>query len=562
MKQIIINSEELQTRVAVVNDGVLQDFYMERTARDNVVGSIFRGKIKNMEPSLQAAFVDIGGSRNAFLHYWDMLPASRDTLEAEAIPEEREVAEEPQLRQGMRMPEQKRGLFSRLKSFFVGGRPEVEPQQEMVQLPAETRRPGRNRRRQPAQPQQQYTVEDIPNLFKPGQEILVQVIKGPIGTKGPRVTTNLSIPGRYLVLLPNCRHIGVSKRVEDKAERDRLRKMMRSLNIPRNMGVICRTAGAGMKPEFFQRDLDLLIEEWQNGMGGKKRLPYCVYQEPALTERALRDCLTDDVDEVVTDSETVYARAQELMQKYGLVKTVKVKRYDKPTPIFNRYNLANQIDGIFSRKVSLPSGGYLCIDQTEALIAIDVNSGKNRSCKDQAETILSTNMEAVKEIARQLRLRNVGGIVVLDLIDMKSKEEQNMVYRSLKNLMADDRARTKVYPISPLGLIEMTRQREDESFESATFDDCPYCKGRGLVKSSTTMSVEIQRRLNELLGRRHIKHLTVCVHPRILERLKNEDRKLFTAIELERRVDITFQADNMLHIENFEIMNADTGETL
>ena len=192
----------------------------------------------------------------------------------------------------------------------------------------------------------------------------------------------------------------------------------------------------------------------------------------------------------------------------------------------------------------------------------DVNSGKNRSCKDQAETILTTNMEAVKEIARQVRLRNVGGIVVLDLIDMKSKDEQTQVYRSLKAFMADDRARTKVYPISPLGLIEMTRQREDESLESATFDNCPYCRGRGLVKSATTMSVEIQRRLNELLGRRHIRNLQVFVHPRILERLKNEDRKLFTAIEVEKRVNITFMPENMLHIENFEIQNADTGESL
>jgi len=376
------------------------------------------------------------------------------------------------------------------------------------------------------------------------------------------VTTNLSIPGRYLVLLPNSRHIGVSKRVEDKQERDRLRRMMRSLSIPRNMGVICRTAGAGVSTEYFQRDLDLLVEEWQKGMTAKKRLPFCVYQEPALTERAVRDCLTADVDEVVTDSNLVYARAQEMMQKYSLQKSVKVKLYDKPTPIFNRYNLANQIDAIFSRKVPLPSGGYLCIDQTEALIAIDVNSGRNRSCKDQAETILTTNMEAVKEIARQVRLRNVGGIVVLDLIDMKSKDEQTQVYRSLKSLMADDRARTKVYPISPLGLIEMTRQREDESLESATFDDCPYCHGRGLIKSATTMSVEIQRRLNELLGRRHIRNLQVCVHPRILERLKNEDRKLFSAIEVENRVNITFKPENTLHIENFEIQNADTGDIL
>jgi ribonuclease G len=328
------------------------------------------------------------------------------------------------------------------------------------------------------------------------------------------------------------------------------------------MGAICRTVGAGMKPKQFQRDLDILLDSWSNGLAQRRRAPYCVYQEPDLAERTLRDCLTEDVDEIITDSKEVYNRANELMQRYNMQGIVKIRQYDNPTPIFNKFGLTKQIEGIFSRKVNLPSGGYLVIDQTEALIAIDVNTGKNRTGKDQPETILATNMEAVKEIARQLRLRNVGGLVVLDLIDMRSKKDQMTVYKTLKELMSEDRAKTKVYPISPLGLLEMTRQREDESFESAIFDDCPYCKGRGLIKSATSMSVEIQRRLNELCAKRKLRNLSVCAHPRIIERLKNEDRQLFTDIEVTYRADITFKADNLMHLEEYRIIDNNSGQAL
>jgi ribonuclease G len=565
MKQIIINSEEMQTRVAVVCDGVLHDFFMERKDSDRLVGSIFKGRIKNLEPSLQAAFVDIGRGKNAFLHYWDMLPASQEMLEGEEendIPEEEFQPRKPVAPAPVKVPEGN-GFFARLCRLFR--RTPEEPAQETAPQPTAPARqaaPQRRRKKGNAPKKPSYTVEDIPNIFKEEQEILVQVTKGPISTKGARVTTNLSIPGRYLVLLPNSTHIGVSKRVEEKPERDRLRQMMRTLHIPRNMGAICRTVGAGMKPEQFQRDLDILLDSWSNGQNQKRRAPYCVYQEPDLAERTLRDCLTEDVDEIITDSKEVYERANELMQRYNMQGIVKIRLYDNPTPIFNKYNLTKQIDGIFSRKVNLPSGGYLVIDQTEALIAIDVNTGKNRTGKDQPETILATNMEAVKEIARQLRLRNVGGLVVLDLIDMRSKKDQMTVYKTLKELMSEDRAKTKVYPISPLGLLEMTRQREDESFESAIFDDCPYCKGRGLIKSATSMSVEIQRRLNEICAKRKLRNLTVCAHPRIIERLKNEDRQLFTDIEVTNRADITFKADNLMHIEEYKIIDNNSGQAL
>ncbi|MBQ6472158.1 MAG: Rne/Rng family ribonuclease [Victivallales bacterium] len=620
MKQIIINSEELQTRVAVVNNGILHDFFMERNARDRMVGSIYKARIKNLEPSLQAAFVDIGFGKNAFLHYWDMIPATQEMFEEDLaidaddeedivededaqpitpatpnarpvqIPRPQEQRQnsnpkrgqgEGQRKQPTQPPPKGNGFFARLCRLFWPSDDEDEPvqppqkQRPVQQQQKNERQQGRERRggndngqQQQRRQQQQRkpkkplpTVEDIPNLFKVDQEILVQVTKGPIGSKGARVTTNLSIPGRYLVLLPTSSHFGVSKRVEERSEHVRLSKMIRELKVPQGMGLICRTVGAGCKQEHFQRDLDLLLEYWNKAaVENKKHAPVCVYQEPDLAERALRDCLTGDVDEVVTDSEAVYNRANELISRYNLQGEVKVRLYQSPTPIFNKFGLQTQLEGLFNRKVSLPSGGYICIDETEALIAIDVNTGKNRAGKDQPETILATNLEAVQEIARQLRLRNVGGLVVLDLIDMRQKKDQMTVYKALKELMNEDHAKTKVYPISPLGLLEMTRQRENESIESAIFENCPYCKGRGLVKSATTMSVDIQRRVNEVLAKRKLTGVIVRVHPRVHERLKREDRKLFDDISAQNNATVTFEPDPMMHVEDFVLLDARSGQ--
>ncbi|NLF94083.1 MAG: Rne/Rng family ribonuclease [Oligosphaeraceae bacterium] len=655
MKQILINSEELQTRVAVVEDGVLRDFFMERTNRDRLVGSIYKARIKNLEPSLQAAFVDIGCGKNAFLHYWDMIPASQEMLEGsdnddnggdtagknsapansgvQLLPltsepppprpkqqrqrhhrphaqqqqpqqqlvqgQEQPVADlpepaQPEVASGTAvMPQPKSSFLRRLAKIFpvfakgeqqsdaVAPSPAAEvpppvsaPMGAPAAVPAakqptlkESVRSAMPRRKRPPVMQQKSspTVDDIPELFKVDQEILVQVTKGPIGTKGARVTTNLSIPGRYLVLLPNSNHIGISRRVEEREERDRLRKMIKSLSLPNNMGLICRTVGAGLKIEHFQRDLDMLLDCWNKAEDAeeKHRAPYCVYQEPDLAERTLRDCLTEDIDEVVADSEEAFKCASALLLRYNRQSKVKVKFYQNPTSIFSKYGVSQQIDNIFNRKVNLPSGGYICIDETEALIAIDVNSGKNRSGKDHPETILATNLEAVKEIARQLRLRNIGGLVVLDLIDMRSKKDQQTVYKTFRELVAEDRARIKTTPISSLGLLEMTRQRENESLESTIYDDCPYCKGRGLVKSATSMSVEIQRRLNEVLARKqYLRRLAVHVNSKVMDRLRIDDRKVMDSLAVEFERQITFRSDPNMHIEEFKIIDLDSNKEI
>jgi ribonuclease G len=596
MKQILINDEGLQARVAVVENGKLQEFFIERKDSDRMVGSIYKGVIRNLEPSLQAAFVDIGAQKNAFLHYWDMLPATKDTIEDDEDELDNfEVPEEPQA-----APAAALSFFGRIAAFFRGlfGSADAEPvaagkamerrdYSERDNEPGGDRggnrdrggdRGGRGRGRggrsgggggrpqgggqpgrRPGGGGGRPSAEDIPKLFRVGDEILVQVTKGPIGTKGARVTANLSIPGRELVLLPNAPHLGISKRIEDKDERTRLRNILKGLKLPHDMGVICRTVGAGKGERDFRQDMTLLLQTWHHAreLYKRKPAPWCVYQEPEIVERTLRDYLTEDVEEIVADSKETFDLSQEIVQRHHN-STVKIRQHNQPKPIFQFHNLTNEIDAVFFRKVMLPSGGHLCIDEAEALIAIDVNSGKNRSGKDHPETIINTNMEAVAEIARQLRLRNVGGIVVLDLIDMVSKQDQQLVYRTFKNALLADRARTKVYPISPLGLIEMTRQREHESLQDTVYCACPYCDGKGRILSEVSMSVDLQRCLRELLARNGKIPLRVTVHPQLLNRLKNEDAALLQLLEQEFGGELSFRADPALHLEEYRVFNAKT----
>ncbi len=507
-KEVVINAETLETRVAVLEDGRLEEFNIERTTEERLVGSIFKGKVRNLEDGLKAAFVDIGFEKNAFLHYWDIVPNQFDS-----------------------------GV-------------------EIVE------REGRKRDRP------KITQKDIPRLYPPGSEIIVQVTKGPIGTKGPRITTNLVLPGRYLVLLPNSDQSGISRKIENQEERKRLKKILRELAIPDGMGVIMRTAGEGQQKRYFVRDLALLLEEWsgvQERM--KKQLSAtCVFQEPDLIERTVRDFLTEDVERIVVDNQKAHDRMREMVSKISKRAADKVKLYADAQAIFDRFNISKQLENAFSRQVHLKSGGYIVIDETEALVAIDVNTGRHKGNRDQETTILKVNLEAAEEICRQLRLRNMGGLIVLDFIDMKSRRDQQSVYQRVKEGLRRDKAKTHILPISQLGLMEMTRQRHTESVRSAVYDDCPYCKGRGKVKSVVTMSVEIQRKLQEILKKRERDEsdfqLRIVVHPTVLERLRTEDEKHL--IEMEKRYfgKLSFRADTGMHAEQFKIVNVENNEEL
>ncbi len=506
-KEIIINAESLETRVAVLEDGKLEEFNIERTTEERLVGSIFKGRVRNLEDGLKAAFVDIGFEKNAFLHYWDIVPNQFDS-----------------------------GV-------------------EIVE------REGSRRRDRP-----KITQKDVPRLYPPGSEIIVQVTKGPIGTKGPRVTTNLVLPGRYLVLLPQADQSGISRKIENTQERQRLKTILRELDIPEGMGVIMRTAGEGQQKRYFIRDLAWLLEEWRRIDDRRKTQPpaTCIFQEPDLIDRTVRDFLTEDVERIVVDDPKAEERIREMISRISRRSVSKVKFYNDPQPVFDRFGITRQLENAFSRMVHLKSGGYLVVDETEALVAIDVNTGRQKGGKDQETTILKTNLEAAEEITRQFRLRNMGGLIVLDFIDMKSRRDQQTVYQKVKEGLRRDRAKTHILPISQLGLMEMTRQRHTESVHAAVYDDCPYCKGRGKVKSALSMSVEIQRKLGEILKKRARDEsdfqLRIVVHPKILERLRTEDEKLL--IEMEKRYfgKLSFRADPGLHAEQFKILNATNNE--
>ena len=511
-RELIINAEPLEKRVALLVDGVLEKYEIERESDNRMVGGIYKGRIKNLDPGLKAVFVDIGYNKNAFLHYWDMLPAAADSS-VEVV-----------------------RVNSKKKKKNTGAEP---------------------------------TVKDIPKLYPAGSEIVIQVTKGPIGTKGPRTTTNLSLPGRFLVLMPYSDQCGISRKIEDNRERQRLKRLINELTIPEGMGVIVRTAGEGKKARYFVRDLHLLLKTWAQiqARESSERSPACLYQEPDIVERTVRDFLTEDVDRVLVDDTGDHARAQAAVAQISARSKGKIALYKDNIPIFERFNIERQIEQTALRKVGLPSGGEIVIDETEALISVDVNTGshKNRGGEDK-NVIYAVNLEAATEICRQIRLRNLGGLIVVDFIDMKERRHRNAVYERMNEMMGHDRAKTHVLPISQLGILQMTRQRQQESLSSNLFTDCPYCRGRGIVKSATTISVELQRRLSSIVRRLQVAHgndghaLRVLVHPSILDRLRQEDAELLVRMEREFGVKLAFRADLSFHVENFKIVDAVTGE--
>jgi ribonuclease G len=506
-REIIVNAEKLETRVAVVENGRVEEYLVEHPAEERLVGSIFKGRIQNLEHDLQAAFVDIGLKKNAFLHYWDMIPDDDSRLDEDD----------------------------------------------------ENARPSRRKR---------VSNEEINKRFPPGTEIVVQVTKGPISTKGPRVTANLSLPGRYLVMMPGTHLRGVSRKIGDAKERQRLKKILDRMPLPENAGLIVRTVGSNANQRSFVRDLRNLMEAWNELQDNIKNLtaPACVYQEPDLVERVVRDWLTEEIDCVTIDDLDSYTRIRNVAARISRRAKSIIRHYDGHLAIFEHYGVERQIEETFRRKVNLKSGAYLVIEETEALISIDVNTGRHRGKGSQEDAILEVNLEAVEETARQLRLRNIGGLVVLDLIDMKSRKHQNTVYKAMKQALKRDRARTNVLQISELGLMEMTRQRQEESLLSKMYSDCPYCRGHGSVKSPLALSADIQRQIGALMRKGaqegHDVNLQVIVAPSVLDRLRKEDEAFL--VELQRRYTgrLTFKSELYRHPESFCIVDAETGKVL
>ena len=504
---LVVNAEKLERRVALLENGILEEYTIEREGDDNIVGGIFKGKVRNIELGLKAMFVDIGLDKNAFLHFWDALPAALD-----------------------------------------GGLEEIE----------RSDRPKKSSSKK-------ISSKDIPEIYPVGSEILVQVTKGPIGNKGPRVTTNISLAGRYLVLMPFTEQFGISRKIEDPKERARLRKIMQALNVPEGMGIIMRTVAQGQRQRHFVHDLAMLLEQWDEveACRAEQPSPSCVFREPDLIERTARDFITD-VDQIICDDLATTERLRDIASR--ITRRAKRRIVHMPTrkPIFDEIGIQKQINEAFQRQVILPCGGYLVIDETEALIAIDVNTGRNKGTKDVDKTILETNLEAAAEVARQLRLRNIGGLVVVDMIDMRHRKDQLAVYKAMKDRLKRDKAKTQVLQISPIGLMEMTRQRLNESLRESVHDPCPYCQGRGRVKSVMTMSVEIQRQINALIQkyRETVGDMVIVVNTEVLNRFKNEDAHLLTELERAHAGRLVFRSDPQLHREKFTIYDMKSDKPL
>ena len=534
-KQLIVNCEKLETRVALINKGRLEEYLLERHDDEVAAGSLYLGKIVNLELSLQAAFVDIGEEKNAFLPFRDMLPTTYDIVDN--IKKKKSNASRKGNNQGKKQSNSAL-LSSRLS--------------EIENRIAKCRK-------------KKITVKDIPTIYPENSDVLIQIVKGPIGTKGPRATMNLSIPGRYLVLLPFADNIGLSRKIIEKKERTRLREILNELEVPEGFGCICRTNAEGRKKIYLQRDMNTLIELWQRMEEQKleRGKPALLYKQPTLLERTVRDSLTEDIDELIIDHVEQYHYVKKLMTNIaGKAISRKVSLYKKSVPIFENYSIKNQINSIYERVVPLEGGGYICIDETEALIAIDINSG-DRKGKDLPETILETNLAACIEIARHLRLRDIGGLVVIDFIDMRTMKHRELVLKQMRKLVKEDRAKSTILPISKLGLMQMTRQREQESLLEKVFDPCPYCEGKGKVKSAMTMSVQIQRKLKEILIRYKKEKnfsLRVNIHPTVMERLRNEDNHLITELEQQYGKVLIFRPDSLLHQEEFKIIDKATGQ--
>ncbi len=498
MKQeMLINvSQPEECRIAIVEDSVLEELYIERTGQDSYVGNIYKGVVVNLEPSIQAAFVDFGVGRNGFLHISDIEPqyfrqgGFDPSQPVEAGPPRRGRNDSDEDR-----PRQRRG------GFRPGARPRIKP--------------------------------PIQDILRRGDEVLVQVIKEGIGTKGPTLSTYISIPGRYLVLMPALGRVGVSRKIEDEDTRRRLRDIMLELNPPKGLGFIVRTAGSDRTKRELSRDMAYLLRLWKVIVRRIKKLPAPVdiYEESDMITRTIRDIFTADVDSIQIDEKGAYERAKEFLQLVMPRYVSRLQLYEGKEPLFHRYNLDEEIAKIHRRTVPLKGGGSIVIDQTEALVAIDVNSGSFRVEDSAEETAYQMNLIAAKEIARQIRLRDLGGVIVNDFIDMRKERHRRGVERGLRDAVRRDRARTKILRTSPFGLIEMTRQRVRPSLKKSVFRDCPACNGSGVVKSAESMAIDVVRLLILAVQRPDVYEVSVSVHQDVAAYLNNRKRRELTRME-------------------------------
>lgn len=497
-KEIIVNIEAHERRICFIEGGLLEEYYLERPDSQRLTGNIYRGKVVKVMPGIQAAFINIGLRRNGFLHISDIIEDK--AVFEEVAGEELEEIEEPKAVKKKR-------------------------------------------------------IEDY---LKADDDIIVQVVKDSIGSKGPRLSTNISLPGKYVVLIPRSERRGISRRISDQDVRDAARKTIKTLKLPRNMGVIMRTFAQNKTHEECAEDLKLLLYLWRR-IYKKYRdaeKPTLIHSEKDLLKRIVRDALTDDVDRIIIDSKKEYEEIRKYLGTYLPKSKTEVELYQGEKPIFGAYNIEKDIEKAYRKKIWLKCGGYIVIEQSEALVAIDVNTGRNLGKDDVESTILITNIEAAREIARQLRLRNMGGIIVIDFIDMLSRENQQMLMDELLQALERDKARTHVLQMSEIGLVQMTRERDKESIGEMVTKKCPYCHGMGFIKDVESISIEIQRELRKLANNGANEDIKVCAHPEVIEHLKNNHGPAVSRVMAKSCFNIEFLPVADYHLEEWSCLKS------
>ncbi len=487
---LVINSSPHEVRVGLLEDDNVVELFLERRKDAGLVGNVYKGRVTRVLPGMQAAFVDIGLERAAFLYVADVAdPRASSTLTEARV--------------------------------SAGHRP-------------------------------------IQSLLTEGQEIMVQVAKEPIGTKGARVTSQVSIAGRHLVYMPNIEHIGISRRIGDEAERARLRGILEEL-VPHGGGFVARTAAEGRSPEELRADLEFLRQVWNDILsrmeGGSA--PMTLYEDLDLVLRSARDLVTPELEKIVVDDPSEHARLVRFVRRFMPRYTDRVQKREQTGPIFEEYGIEAELNRALARKVWLPSGGYLIIDQTEALTAIDVNTGRFVGKRNLEDTIVKTNLEAIHELVRQLRLRNIGGIIIIDFIDMERERNRNRVFSDLSLALEADRAKTNILKISELGLVEMTRKRVRESLVQSVSEPCFYCDGTGLLKSRTTVIHDAYRALVREVDDMEDGGVRLSVHPRVAELLQNEERSILAELEERTGRHLSIEARSDFHLERYEFSALD-----
>jgi ribonuclease G len=547
-KEMIISSSAHETRVAILEDDQVAEIFIERERSRGVVGNLYKGRVSKVLPGMQSAFVDLGLERDGFLYVTDVIATFEefDRLETdEDAPSQAGSQPASALQEPQGRPEQGRGAAGQARE---GGR--RDPATPSRSLP----RADRAEREREPEPK-------IEELLKEGQEIIVQVAKEPLGTKGARLTSHATMPGRFLVFMPTVDHVGVSRKIDTRDERGRLRGIVREFRDQTGFagGVIIRTAAAGRPKEDILSDLNYFHKVWTDirQKSETSRAPAVVFQEQSLVAKLIRDLLTEDFSAIRIDNIQEHRKILELVERIMPALGPKVKLYEKEFPIFEEYGVQAEIDKALRSKVWLKSGGSIVINQTEALVAIDVNTGRyvgKKTAGRLEDTILKTNLEAAKEIVRQIRLRDLGGIIVLDFIDMEEKKNRQKVLQAVEQELRKDRAPSKALQVSDFGLVIITRKRVKQSLERVLTEPCPYCAGSAVIKSAATICYEIVTEVKKIGADLDGQSLVLRVNPDIARALRDEERAVFKDLKQSLNREITLRPDIMLHHEQYDLM--------